>query len=176
MEDHLHAETEMAALGHGLGDTAKTDAAQGFAGDLGRQHVGRAPTGPFPGAQVPFAFASTAGGGQQQVHGDVRRAVGQDFRRVGHHETGLLGRVEVDVVEAYAEIPQDLRADAVDAEHLGGNRVCHGRADRIVLAQGLVQFVHAHRMIVLVEREIVMLEQVRLDRLRPAARGNDFGF
>ena len=80
------------------------------------------------------------------------------------------------MVEAHAEIAQDSRADAVDAEHLGSDRVRHSRTNRIVLTQSLMQLVHAHRVVVFVEREIVVLEQMRLDRLRPAARGNDFGF
>ena len=56
----------------------------------------------------------------------IRRGVGEHVGRVRHGEAARLGRVDVDVVEADAEVGQQLRPQRLGRQHLGGELVGDG--------------------------------------------------
>ena len=87
--------------------------------------VGRQPVH-WPPAQVALAFAGAARDHQEERHREVGRGVGQHVGRVGDRDAAGLGRLDVDVVEAHAEVRHELGAARLRRQHIGRDLVGHG--------------------------------------------------
>ncbi len=172
--EDAHAEAEVRLARGGLGDAAEADQAQGLAGDLRPHHVGRPPAGPFAGAQMPLALAAPPRGGEHQQDRQLGGGVGQHVGRVGHHQAQPARRLQVDVVDADAEVAEHPAGALALFEQGRAQAVGHGRADRVVAAQGLRHRLGRQRRVGGVERHLVLLGQPALGRFRPAAGQQHF--
>ena len=97
----------MRLVRHRSRDTTHPDEAECLARHLRAHHVGGAPTRPGAVANVSLAFTCSSRNGQQQGHSQVRGAVGQDLRRVGHDDAGIPGGSHIDVVEPDPKVAED---------------------------------------------------------------------
>ena len=94
----------VSAARRGLRDAAKAHKTQRLARNVLAQQMGRAPTGPATGAQLALAFAGAPRRHQHQQDSKVSRRVGQDVGRIGYRYCPRRGGIDVDVVEANAEV------------------------------------------------------------------------
>ncbi len=175
VEDHRHAEAEVPAAGHRHPDPAHAQDAQRLAGDVGAHHVGGAPSGPAPGADLAFPLAGPAGDHQQQGHRGIGGGVGEHPRGVRHDDSGLGRGLGVDVVVADAEVAQE-PGPQLALEQLGRQPVGDSGQHDVGLLQRGAQPVAAQRDVVGVEPDIRKApRQFLLDRGRPAPGDDDDG-
>ena len=105
----LQAEGVRAAR-HRLADAAHADDAEPLAPDAMAEHPGRAPAAPFAFAGEHLrALGQAPRHGEDQRHGHVGGVLGEDAGRIGHGDAALHGGRDVDIVDAVAEIGDQLQ-------------------------------------------------------------------
>ena len=107
----------LARARHRLADPAHADDAEPLAVDAVAEHPGRRPAVPLAVAvlQDVRAFDQTARHGEDQRHGHVGGVLGQHARRVGDDDAAVARRLEIDIVDAGAEIGDQLQLRAGSA-------------------------------------------------------------
>ena len=101
----------LGAAGDRLADPPHADDAEPLAPDAMAEHPGRAPAGPVLVADQHLgAFGEPPRHREDQRHGHVGGVLGEDARRVGHGDAALQRGRHVDVVDAVAEIGDQLQA------------------------------------------------------------------
>ena len=146
-----------------LTDPPHADDAEALAPDPVAQHGGRRPSLPVAAAQKPFTLGKPARHREDQRHRHVRCVLGQHARRVGHQDSALSGRREVDVIDARAKARDQLQVRAGLADKVAVDRVRHRRHEHVGLRHGLRQGLTVQRPIVLIESGVEKLHHARLD-------------
>ena len=104
----LQAEGAGAAR-HRLADAAHADDAEPLAPDAAAEHPGRRPSGPFAVVgEHRRALGQPPRHHQDQRHGHVGGVLGEDVRRIGHGDAVLDRGSDVDIIDAVAEIRDQL--------------------------------------------------------------------
>ena len=169
----LQAEGAGAAR-HRLADAAHADDAEPLAPDAVAEHPGRRPAGPFALAgEHVGALGQPPRHRQDQRHGHVGGVLGEDARRVGHGDAALDRGGDVDVVDAVAEIRDQLEPVAGLAQHGVVDAVGDGRHQHVGGLDRLDQLRLRHRLVVGVELRVEQLAHADLDRVRQLARDHD---
>ena len=157
----------------GLADATHADDAQALAGDAAAEHPGRRPAGPVTSRDHLGALDEAPGDGENQRHGHVRRVLGEDPGRVGDGDASFRGRVDVDVVDAVAEVGDELHLLARRPDDLGVDPVGNRRHQHIGRLQGLHQLRTAHWPVGVVQARVEQFAHARFDHVRKLARHDD---
>ena len=107
MVEHRHIKT-LCPPGHLVTDIAQTNNAQGLVVHLLPQHKTRVILDKIRTAGKVVAFNDIARPGQEQGKGDIGRGPVENIGCIAHRYAPLLGRSEVDVVDADAKIADNL--------------------------------------------------------------------
>ena len=168
----LQAEGAGAAR-HRLADPPHADDAEPLAPDAVAEHPGRRPAVPLAMLEHLEALGEPPRHRKDECHGHVGSVLCEDTRRVGHDDAVRVRRLDVDVVDAGAEIGDQLELIAgladhgvVDAIRDGGNQ--HVRDLHRVCEVGL-----AHRFVVEVELRVEQLAHAGLDPVGQLASDDD---
>jgi hypothetical protein len=112
---------------HGLADAAHADDAEPLSPDAMAEHPGRRPARPvLTLGEDRGAFDQPPRHRENQRHGHVGGVLGQNFRRVGHGDAARMGGNDVDIVDAVAEIGDQLHLAVGVLEKLFGDLVGDG--------------------------------------------------
>ena len=163
------------AAGDRLTDASHADDAQPLAGDAVAEQAGRRPAGPVAGAEQLLALADPPRDAEDQRHDHVGGVVGQHARGVGHDDVPGAGGGQVDVVDAGAEVGEQLQPRPGRGNDVGGDVVADRRHDDVGAGKGVGEPVHIHRDVVEVQLDVEQLGHTGLDHLRQAAGDNDLG-
>ena len=164
----------LGAARHRGADAAHADDAEPLAPDAPAEHPGRRPAGPFAVVgQCVGAFDQPARHGENQPHRHVGRVFGQHVRRVGDGDAFLAGRSDVDVVDAVAEIGDQLEVFAGSGDQRLVYPVGDGRHQHVGFLHRRRQLLARHRLVVDVQARVEQLAHARLDRVRQFARDDD---
>ena len=152
----------LGAARHGLADPAQPDNAEPLAPDAVTEHPGRAPAAPLAVADEHLrALGQTPRHRKNERHRHVGGIFGQHAGRVGHGDAALHRGRDVDIVDAVAEIGDELKPltrlaeyGAIDVigdrryQYVGGFRSLHqlrlGHRFVIGIKPRVEQFAHAH--------------------------------
>jgi hypothetical protein len=124
---------------HRAADPAHADYAEGLAGEAPAELVGRPPAAPPAGAQVALALAQPPRADQDQSHHQIGRILGQDVGRVGDRDAARLGRGQIDIVGAGAEISDQPKPIACLGDQPGVDPVANGGGKHVAAAHRLPQ-------------------------------------
>ena len=164
-----HAEG-LGAPGNGLADPAHADDAEALAPDAAAHHPGGRPAGPFTLLHHLHAFRDPARHGEDQRHGHVGGVFGQHPRRVGDVDAAVVGADHVDVVDAIAEVGDELEVWPGLGQNGSVNPVRHGGNQHIGRPHGLHELGLRHRPVAFVEAGFEQLSHPRLDHIGKLAR------
>ncbi len=159
----------MGPLRHRPSDPAHADQAERLARDVRAEHVGGPPAGPVAAPEMALALAGAAGRHEQERHREIGRRVGEHVRRVRDGDPAGLGGLDVDVVEADAEIGHQLRPAGLGGEHLVGDLVGDGGEEGIRASEGFPQAVHRQRSVLRIEARVELAGERLMHRLGEAA-------
>ena len=134
--------------------------------------VGDQPPQALSLAQHRSAFGQPARNRKDQRHGHVGGILGEDARRVGHRDAAAHRGGDIDVVDAVAEIGDQLELLAGLAEDADIDAVGHGGHEHVGDLRGLGEIGLAHRFVVEIEAGIEQFAHARLDDVRQLA-GDD---
>ena len=169
----LQAEGARAAR-HRLADPSHADDAEPLAPNAVAEHPGRRPAGPFGvGGQHSGAFHQPPRHRQHQRHGHVGGILGEHPRRVGDGDPALHGGGDVDIVDAVAEIGDQLELLARFAEHRGVDAVGDGRHQHVGGFHRLGELALRHRLVVGIEPGGEKFPHAQLDAVRQLAGDDD---
>ena len=154
----------------GLADAAHADDAEPLAGDPAPQHPGRRPSGPFRGGDRPRPLDDAARDGENERHRHIRCVLGQDAWRVGDGDAAFGGGGDVDVVDAIAEIGDQLHLLAGKANQLRVDAVGDGRNQHVGGGERSCEFAPRHRLVVDVEPGVEQFAHARFDDVGQFAR------
>ena len=135
--------------------------------------VGDQPAHSLSPVSTAGAFREPARHREDQRHGHVGGVLGQHARRVGHRDAALQRARDVDIVDAVAEIGDQLQLLARLRDHRGVDAVGDGRHQHVGGLHGLGELGLAHRLVVEVEPRVEQLAHPRLDGVRQLARDDD---
>ncbi len=110
---------------------------------------------------------------QDQGHGHVGRVLGQHARRVGDDDAAHARGVEVDVVDAVAEVGDQFQLRPGLGQQGAVEPVGHRRHQDVRRLHGLAELVAAHRLVLDVEARVEQLAHARFHRLGQLARHDD---
>ncbi len=137
--------------------------------------MGGPPADPLAGPHVTLALAGPARGHQHQQDRQLGGGVGQHVRRVDHDQAQPAAGLKIDVVHPHPEVAEDPRRARTIFQHGRVQRIGHRWTDGVVGPQRLGDGRRVHRLVRGVEGELVMLAQIALHILRPAAGQQHFG-
>ena len=126
----LHPE-RFRAPGQGLADPAHADDAEPLAPQFPSGHPGRGPALEPALGHDPGPLDDAATDRQDQGHGQIRRVLGQDARRIGHDQAAAHSRVDIDVIHTRAEIGDHLQLVAGRGDQGAVDGVGNGRDQHI---------------------------------------------
>ena len=155
----------LGAARDGVADVAHADDAEALAGDAAAQHPGRRPAGPFARGHDFRAFDDAARDGHDQRHGHVGGVVGQNAGRVGDGDAPAQRRGDVDIVDAGAEIGDQMQLLARLRDHMGVDAVGDGGDQHVGGLHRLDDLLRRHRRIVEIEAHVEQFAHARLDAL-----------
>ena len=166
------------AARHRLSDAAHADDAEALAENAPPEHPGRRPAGPlaFMVAQEARAFREAAGHGEDQRHGHVGGVLGQHAGRVRDRDAAAARRLDVDVVDAGAELGDQAKLGTDLRQKLRVDLVGDGRDQDVGFLHRRHKLGMAQRMIVGIEAHIEQLSHARLDDFGKLAGDDDERF
>ena len=138
--------------------------------DAAAEHEGRRPAGPFAGARQTLALGQAARHGQDQRHRHVGGVFGQHIGRVGDGDALGARGGQIDMVDAGAEIGEQLQIGSGLADQRRIDPVGHGRHQHVGGFHRGRQIGGAHRPVVVIEPRVEQLHHSRLDRFGKLAR------
>jgi hypothetical protein len=168
----------LGAAGHGGADAAHADDAEPLAANAVAEHPGRRPA--LPAAIIADndigALGQPPRHGQHQCHGHVGGVIGKHVGGVGDGDALFLRGIDIDVVDAIAEIGDQLhlRAGLLDQRRV--DLVGHGGHQNIGRTHGRNQFGLGARLVVDVEFGVKQLAHARFHMVRQAAGDIDLRF
>ena len=160
----------LGAAGHRLPDAAHADDAEPLAGDAAPEHPGRRPALPAPVRRALRALDQPARHGDDQRHGHVGGVLGEHARRVGDGDAATKRRGDVDIVDAIAEIGDQLQVVAGLGDHVGVDPVGDGRHQHVGVLHRLDQSRPGSSAVVEIEARVEQLAHPGLPPL-PAVCG-----
>ena len=110
---------------------------------------------------------------EDQRHGHVGGVFGEDAGRIGHGDAALHGGRHVDIVDAVAEIGDQLQPLAGLAEHRAVDVIGHRRHDDVGGLGGVDQLRLAHRLVVGIEPRVEQFAHAHFDAVRQPAGDHD---
>jgi hypothetical protein len=113
--------------------------------------------------------------GEDQRHGHVGGILGEDARRVGDQDRAVPRRLEIDIVDAGAELGDQLEVGAGLAQHPPVDAVGDGRHQHVGGFGGVDQLLARERLVVEIELCVEKLPKTRLHHVRELARDNNDG-
>jgi hypothetical protein len=113
--------------------------------------------------------------GQDQRHGHVGGVFGQNLWRVGDGDAARMRGLDIDIVDAVAEIGDQAQLAVGLVDDVGGDVVGDGRNQHVGGARGFRDLVGRHRRVVEIDPRVEQLAHPRLDRIRQLARYHDEG-
>ena len=122
------------------------------------------------------AFHHAAGNGENQRHGHVGCVFGEDARSVGDGDAALDGGGDVDIVDAIAEIRDQLQLWAGAGDEVPVDPVRHRGHEHLGLGHGGREFGGAHRRVRFIEPGLEQLAHAGLNDLGELARDDDERF
>ena len=122
------------------------------------------------------ALGQPARHGQDQRHGHVGGVLGQHAGRIGDDDAAYARGIEVDVVDAVAEIGDQLELRAGLGDQRAVDAVGDGGHQHVRRLDRLGELGLAQRLVVDVEARVEQLAHARLDCLRQLARDDHQGF
>ncbi|MGY4354883.1 hypothetical protein ACVW0J_001376 [Bradyrhizobium sp. i1.7.7] len=159
-----------------LADAAHADDAETLAADAVAEHPGRRPAGPgLSFGQDRGAFDHPARHRQDQRHGHVGGVFGQNFWCVGDGDAAGMRGLDVDVVDAVAEIGDQAELAVGLVDDVGGDVVGDGRNQHVGGARGLGDLLGRHRCVLEIDPRVEQLAHPGLDRVRQLARHHHEG-
>ncbi len=159
---------------HRLADAAHADDAEALAPDAVAEHPGRRPAGPVAVVdENAGAFDQPARHGEDQRHGHIGGVLGQDAGRVGDGDAALNGGGDVDIVDAVAEIGDQLELLARFRQHRGIDAVGDGRHQHVGDFYRVGKLMLGHRLVVGVEPDVEKFPHPQLDAVRELAGDDD---
>ena len=170
----LEAE-RLGAARHGLADPPHADDAEPLAVDAMPEHPGGRPALPFIGAgpEQGGALRQAAWHGKDQRHGHVGGVLGQDAGRVGDEDRAVPRRVEVDIVDAGAELRDQLEVGTRLAQHGPIDAVGHRRHEHVGRLHRLNQLVPRKRPVLEVEPRVEQFPEPCLHDVWELARDDN---
>jgi hypothetical protein len=169
----LQAE-RLGAAGDRLADPSHADDAEPLTPDAMAEHPGRAPASPvLVAGQHLGALGQPPRHGKDQRHGHVGGILGEDARRVGHGDAALQRGCHVDIVDAVAEIGDQLQLFAGMTEHGSVDVVGHRRHDHFGCFGSLGEIALAHRLVVEIKPSVEQLAHARFDAVGKFAGDDD---
>jgi len=164
----------LGAARHRLADAAHSDDAETLAPNAMAEHPGRAPTAPFAIAGKHLgALGQPARHSEDQRHGHVGSILGEHAGRIGHGNAALHGGRNIDVVDAVAEIGDQLQAFAGLAEHRPVDVIGDGRDQHIGGFHRFDELRLAHRLVVVIEAGVEQFAHAHFDAVRQPAGDHD---
>ncbi len=151
------------AMGDGLADAAHADDAEPLAGDSPPEHPGWRPAGPMSGRYGSRPFDDAPRDREDERDRHVGRVLGEHARRVGDRHAAAQGRRHVDIIDAGAEIGDELHLLAGESDQLAVNPVGHGRHEHVGGAQGGRELIARHWLVLDVELRIEKLAHPRFN-------------
>ena len=119
------------------------------------------------------AFDQPARHRQDQRHGHVGGVLGQHARRIGDGNAALNGGGDIDIVDAIAEIGDQLELLARFAEHRGIDSVGDGRHQHVGGFNRFGKLALRHRLVVGIEPGVKKFPHPQLDGIGQLTRHND---
>ena len=169
----LQAEGAGAAR-HSLADASHADDAETFAPDAVAEHPGRRPAGPIlVGSQHSGAFDQPPRHRQHQRHGHVGGVFGEHAGRVGDGDAALHGGGDVDIVDAIAEIGDQLELLARFRQHRRIDAVGDRRHQHVGNFHRVGELVLGHRSVVGIEPDVEKFPHPQLDAVGQLAGDDD---
>jgi hypothetical protein len=136
-----------------------------FAGDSPAEHPGRRPAGPAPFGNDARALGDPPRGGEDQRHRHVGGVFGQDAWSVGDGDAAPQRRGDVNMIDAIAEIGDQLHLLAGLSDHAGVDDVGDGGNEHVGFAHRVDNVALAHRLVVEVETSVEQFAHPRLDQI-----------
>ncbi len=164
-------------LGHGLADASHADDAEPLAEDAVAEHPSRRPAVPSIGAasEQRGAFGQAPRHGEDQRHGHVGGVLGQHARGVGDQDRPVARGFEVDIVDAGAELGDQLEVRPGLAQHGPVDAVGDGRDQHIGGLGDVDKLLAREGLIVEVELGVEKLPKARLHHVGELARDDNGG-
>ena len=152
-------------LGHRLADAPHADDAEPLAEDTMAEHPGRRPALPFALGVLEHhrAFGQPPRHGEDQRHGHVGGVLGEHARRIGDDDAAVARGLEVDIVDAGAELGDQLQVRPGLAQHAAVDAVGHGRHQHVGGLGRLDQLLARERPVIEIEACVEQLAQPRLN-------------
>ena len=129
-EDDVHTEAKVASPCHSLPDPPHSNDADGLSGHVGSTKMRRTPTCPFASPQFPLPFPCASRAHQKEGHRQIGGRIRQHAWRVCDNESGPCCRRYIDMIEANAEVTENLCSNT-PLENVGADLIGHGWQDRI---------------------------------------------
>ncbi len=123
--------------------------------------------------EVGGALDQPARDGEDERHGHVGGVLGEDARRVGDSDAAVAGRVEVDVVDAGAEVGDEAKLRAGLGNHGAIDAVRDGGDQHVGDFQGFGDLALRQGRVIDVEPGVEQLAHAGLDDIGQLARDND---
>ena len=142
--------------------------------DAVAEHPGRRPAGPvLVAGQNVGAFGEPPRHREDQRHRHVGGVFGQHARRIGDGDAALIGGGDVDIVDAVAEIGDQLELLAGLGEQRGVDLVGDGRHQHVGGFHRLGQLGLGHRLVFGIEARVEQLAHAQFDAVGQLARDDD---
>ena len=120
------------AARHGLPNAPHADDSEALTGDSVPEHPGRRPASPgFFSRHDRGPFGEPARHRENERHGHVGGVLGEDARRIGDGDAALEGGRDVNIVDAVAEIGDELHLLAGMAQRVGVDAVGDRRHEHV---------------------------------------------
>ncbi len=171
---NLQAE-RFCAPGDCLANAAHADDAETFAINAMSEHPRRRPSRPVRRgiAHVGGALREAAGNGKNERHRHVGRVFGQDAGRVRDQDAAVARGIEIDVIDAGAEVRDQTQAGTGLGQDGAVDTVGDGRNEDVGRLHGFDQLGLAHRFVVDVQTRLEQLTHPRLDDIGEFPCDND---
>ena len=170
----LQAE-RLGAASDRLADASHADDAEPLAEDAVTEHPRGRPSSPVLGGslKVVGTLHEAARHGQDQRHGHVGGVLGQHAGRVRHGDAAVARGIEIDVVDAGAEVGDEAQLRTGLGDDGAIDAVRHRRHQHVGDLEGFHHLRLCHRRIVDVEARIEQLPHAGFDHVWQLARDDD---
>jgi hypothetical protein len=130
------------------------------------EHPGRRPARPVVVRDHPRAFDHAAGDRKDQRHRHIGRVLRQDGRRVGDGDAPGERHLHVDVVDAIAEIGDELEGRPRLRQHRGVDLVGYGRDEHVRRLDRVHELAFREGLVLEIEARVEELAHARFDHVR----------
>ena len=111
--------------------------------------------------QIEHAFGKASRHGQNQRHRHVRRILSEHARRIGHGDIARIGRQNVDIVDAIAEIGNQFEILPGLREQMGIDSISHRGHQNIRMLDRFHELGLTHGFVIFLQARIEQLAHSR---------------